>query len=92
MAKKQSIGKFPVGSRVRVKTGVASPEFPDFSVEGWTGTINEVASKKAPVTYVLEWDEPTLERMPKDYVDRCEQGGLYYRMICLSEDDLDPAT
>jgi hypothetical protein len=47
------------------------------------------ASKKTPVTYVIEWDEPTLTRIPPEYVDRCEAGGLYYRMVCLTEDDLE---
>ena len=91
MAKKQSVGKFPVGTRVQVKPGVASPEFSDHSVAGWIGTVSEVASKKPPVTYVLEWDARTLDNMPPAYVERCEQNGLYYRMICLPEDDLDAA-
>lgn len=88
MAKKQSVGKFAVGTKVKVKPGVASPEFADYSVSGWIGTVSELASKKPPVTYVIEWDEQTLGSMPPAYVQRCEQDGLYYRMICLPEDDL----
>ena len=88
MAKKTSTGRFPVGSTVRVKPGVMSPEFPDFPLSGWQGVVSE-ASKKTPVTYVIEWDEQTLARIPAEYVDRCEAGGLYYRMVCLSEDDLE---
>jgi hypothetical protein len=91
MARKKTIGKFDVGARVLVRTGVASPEFSDVPLEGWAGTIQEVAGKKSPVTYVIEWDENTLARMPPEYIRRCEEGGLYYRMVCLSENDLDPA-
>jgi hypothetical protein len=88
MAKKTSIGKFPVGAKVRVKPGVMSPEFSDFPLSGWQGMVSE-ASKKPPITYVIEWDEATLAQMPREYVDRCEAGGLYYKMIYLTEDDLE---
>jgi hypothetical protein len=29
--------------------------------------------------------------MPREYVERCEREGLYFRMVCLSEESLDPA-
>jgi hypothetical protein len=92
MAKKKSIGRFEIGTKVQVKPGVTSPEFSDFALSGWTGIVSEVAGKKTPVTYVLEWDESTLTAMPPEYVERCEREGLYFRMVCLTEDDLQPAT
>ena len=90
MAKKQA-GKFGEGARVRVRPGVPSPEFPELSLAGWTGEVSETAGKKPAVQYVIEWDAATLAAMPPDYVARCEQQGLYHRMACLKEDDLEPA-
>lgn len=88
MARKKSIGKFEVGARVKVLPGVCSPEFPDFPLEGWSGTICEVSGKKTPVNYVIEWDEATLNAMPNPYLERCETDGLYFKMICLPEESL----
>jgi hypothetical protein len=89
MAKKKTIGKFELGAKVRVKPGIVSPEFPDFSLAGWVGTVSEVANKQPPVKLLIEWDAATLSAMPSEYLARCEKDGLYYRMICLSEDDIE---
>jgi len=91
MAKKKTLGKYPVGSQVRVKDGVPSPEFPDISLGGWIGTVAEVSGKAEPFSYVLEWTDATLQNMPPDYVQKCEQEGLYHAMACLSEDALESA-
>ena len=42
MAKKKSAGGLDEGTRVRVKPNVASPEFPEVSLAGWTGAVMEV--------------------------------------------------
>lgn len=90
MAKKKVIGSIAEGMHVRVREGVMSPEFPDLSLAGWTGTVCEVTGKASPTTCVLEWDAETLQRMPAEYITRCEAGGLYHLMVCLSEDNLAP--
>lgn len=82
--------KLRVGSDVSVKDGVLSPDFRDISFGGWTGTIVEVSKKKSGTTYILEWSEATLDSMPTNYVDRCEENQLFYRMACLTPDDLEP--
>lgn len=89
MAKKKAVGKFAIGAKVRVKPGVASPEFPDFQIAGWSGTVAEATGKEPPVKLVIEWDDATLSGMPPAYVERCEKDGLYHRMICLSEDEVE---
>ena len=33
--------RFSVGDRVRVKTGVPDPDFPDIPLGGWAGTIRK---------------------------------------------------
>ena len=42
------------GTRVRARAGVSAPEFPEISIEGWTGTIFEVSGKKPATKYVIE--------------------------------------
>lgn len=90
MAKKKAIGSISEGMRVRVREGVTSPDFPEISFAGWTGSVVEVTGKASPTSCVLEWDADTLAKMPPDYVSRCEQQGLYHLMACLSEDQLNP--
>ncbi len=91
MAKKKvAIGSIAEGMRVRVREGVMSPEFPEISIAGWTGTVFEVTGKASPTNCILEWDSDTVSSMPPEYVSRCEQGGLYHLMACLSEDCLAP--
>ncbi|MDB5387131.1 MAG: hypothetical protein JWM11_2777 [Planctomycetaceae bacterium] len=90
MAKKKTLGRISEGTRVRVREGTTSPEFPEISIAGWTGTACEVTGKPPAISCVLEWDADTLARMPADYVAKCEAGGLYHLMACLSEDVLDP--
>ena len=33
---------FQVGARVRVKSGVADPDYPDIPLGGWVGTIKDI--------------------------------------------------
>lgn len=89
MAKKKSLGKFPVDSKVRVKPGVPSPEFPEITLEGWSGTVCEVSGKGDAIRYVIEWDQTTLSAMPAEYLQKCEQDGLFHAMACLGEDTLE---
>ena len=78
-----------VGARIRVKAGVAMPEFPDVLCEGWCGHVVDHTGKKADRKYVVEWDDTTLQSMPPDYVDQCEQNCLYYRMACFADEALE---
>lgn len=75
---------------MRVRADVCSPEFPEVSLSGWTGTIVESSGKAPDVKVVLEWDQDTMSRMPADYVQRCEAQQLYYAMACLAEAEIEP--
>lgn len=89
MAKKKAKNKFSAGTRIRVKEGISSPEFPEISINGWTGTITEIAGKKSQPKYMIEWDEPTLEKMPPEYLEKCEQDKLYHKMACLGGEEIE---
>lgn len=83
--------KLPVGTRIVVRQGVLSPDFPDVAFDHWTGTIVEYHGKKADPRYIVEWDDDTLAAMPDDYASRCEEQQIYHRMACLERDDVDAA-
>ncbi len=89
MAKKKASGGLEAGTRVRVREQVTSPEFPDVSLAGWTGTIAEVTGKPPALKLIIEWDTATMGRLPADYVSRCEAQQLYYAMACLGSEDVD---
>ena len=84
-------GLLSVGTRVRAKDGVVSPDFPDISFAGWTGKIVEVSGKKAPLKFFIEWEPAVVSEMPKTYIDRCEEQQIYYLWACLTESDIEPA-
>jgi hypothetical protein len=89
MAKKKALAGFAAGTRVRVRAGVMSPEFPEISISGWTGSVTEAVGKPPMVASIIEWDQPTLDAMPAEYVQECEAQQLYYRMAHLNESDLE---
>jgi hypothetical protein len=90
MAKKKATGGLE-GARVRVKPGVNSPEFPEISLAGWTGTVVETSGKPPSQSVIIEWDSGTLAAMPADYLAKCESQQLYHIMASLAADDVEPA-
>jgi len=91
MAKKKAAGGLDEGTRIRVKAGVASPDFPDVSFAGWTGSVMEVSGKPPAQKFIVEWDQQTIAGMPADYVSRCESQMLFHAMACLGGEDLELA-
>lgn len=89
MAKKKVAGGVEVGSSARVKPDVVSPEFNDIAIGGWTGRIVEVTGKSPAQKVILEWDQPTIDQMPADYVSRCEAQQLAHWMACLDLEQVD---
>ena len=89
MAKRKS-SKLSAGTPIRVNDGVAMPEFPQVDITGWTGTVSEAQGRGADIKYIVEWDDATNQRMPQEYVDHCEQHGLYAGMACLPRGDVAP--
>ena len=68
--------RFQPGIRVRVKSGVADPDFPDIPLGGWAGTIEMIEQVEDQITYEIEWDRRTLDGMHPVYKKRCERDGL----------------
>ena len=90
MAKKKASGGLE-GTRIRVKAGVSSPEFPEISLAGWTGTVVETTGKPPEQKVIIEWDSATLAAMPPEYISKCESEQLYHMMASLGSDDVETA-
>ena len=91
MAKKKATGGLEEGARIRVKPDVMSPDFPDVSFAGWTGSVAEVSGKPPAQKFIVEWDGTTIAAMPADYVSRCEAQMLFHAMACLAANDIELA-
>ncbi len=84
-------GKLAVGSKVRVKPGVASPDFADVSFAGWTATIMELSGKKPNQKFIVEFEDSVIAAMPPEYLARCEEQRLLYTMACLTAEQIEAA-
>ena len=83
--------KLDAGTRIRVRDGVAMPEFDDVDISGWTGAVAESQGRGAEIKYIVEWDAATMDRMPQSYRQHCEANGLYAGMACLAGSDVSAA-
>src|SRR5215470_5318727 len=82
---------FAVGTRVRVKPGTP-PDYPDFPIGGWAGTIQEIQQDVAPLRYLVKFDIRTLVQVHPIYRKRCERDDFSATHMWLREDDIEPAT
>lgn len=71
------------GQRVRVRSGVTMPEFPDLSIAGWNASVVEATGSGAKLKVYLQWDEEAVAALPQSYREHCEAGGLELTMACL---------
>jgi hypothetical protein len=79
---------FAVDDAVRVRPGVADPDFAGFPLGGWSGTVAAVDRKAAPRRFLVEWNQRTLEQMSPIYRTRCARDGLSVRDMWLDEASL----
>jgi len=80
---------FRIGDKVRVKSGVADPDFPDIPMGGWAGVILEI-EQDIPRTYFIKLNANTLNNLHPIYRHRCERDSLDIDQLWMSEDDLEP--
>lgn len=81
--------KLASGARVRIKPGTKIPEVPDVCADDWTGVVVEAKGRAANLQYIIEWDEETEARMPQEFIQECEQAGLFYKMACLPHTEVE---
>jgi hypothetical protein len=82
--------RFPVGTPVRVRAGTADPDFPEFPLGGWAGTVKEVDCQQSPPLLLVEWNRYTLDHMHPIYRKRCQRDDLEMESAWLNEGDLEP--
>src|SRR5438067_989479 len=83
--------RLQIGAKVRVKSCVRDPDFPDIPLGGWAGTVKEVERAEGEVTYLIAWDRATLRDMHPIYKKRCERDGLELDSMWLGDEDLEPS-
>ena len=81
--------EFSVGDRVRVRYGIADPDFPDIPLGGWAGTITEVDQRGRFPLYLIEWNQSTLDKMHPIFRKRCERDGLEETSSWQGEEDIE---
>jgi hypothetical protein len=81
--------RFKVGDKVRVKSGVKDPDFPEMPLGGWTGSIIEIIEHKGQINCVFELDKRTLASVHPIYKQRCEIDGLDYKFMGLVQEDIE---
>lgn len=84
------VARFQPGAKVRVKTGIRDPDYPDIPLGGWSGTIKEVQQFQGTITYLIAWDERTLGQIHPVYRKRCERDGLEFETMGLGGEDIEP--
>jgi len=84
-----AIPRFKLGEKVRIKSGVSDPDFPDVPLGGWSGTITEIIERKGQVNCVFELDKRTLAGIHPIYTQRCEIDGLDYKFMGLGQEEIE---
>lgn len=82
--------QFKVNDSVKVKKGVRCPDRETLDIGNWQGRIIEANEGEDVVN--IQWDSLTLEQMPLDYIQASEEEGLGWTEMCLSVDELEPAS
>lgn len=81
--------RFAVGQAVRVKPGVADPDYPDIPLGGWAGVVREVETRDvAEPVYLVRWTDETLAATHPAYRRRCDRDGLEVEQAWIGEADL----
>lgn len=86
--------KYKIGDIVKVKEGVADPDFEELTIADWQGTIIEaepINAKGECPRYLIRWDNKTLNEMSDEYLERAEIEGLDSNEMYLYESDIEPA-
>jgi hypothetical protein len=79
--------RFEPGAKVRVRYGVADPDFPDIPLGGWAGAIETVEIVDDQITYEVKWDRKTLDGMHPVYRKRRERDGLDLEPMWLGQEN-----
>ena len=77
-----------VGQSVRVREGLAMPEFPAIPIGGLGGSVTEVRGRGKQRKVILRWTEESMARLPNGYRDECDAKQLAADLVCLLASDV----
>jgi len=76
---------FKLGDSVVVKPNVIDPDL-NVNIGSWQGRISEINSKDNVVC--ISWDSLTLQQMPSDMIEQCEEEGLDWANMYLNPEEV----
>lgn len=83
---------FKVGDSVVVNKGVMDADFPNYSLEGLQGRIQEIETdEEGDISVLIAWDSHSLNSM-RDYIPLCEKEGYDWHTCYLYAEELSPTT
>ncbi|MBN1311117.1 MAG: hypothetical protein JXB30_06830 [Anaerolineae bacterium] len=82
--------KFKIGDSVVVKPGVADPDNGQ-DIGGWQGRVVSLGTYQEKKLVTIQWDSITLENMPEEVIEQCEEAGTNWAEIVLGIDEVQPA-
>src|SRR2546425_385381 len=77
------------GESVVVKPGVTDPDT-GHNIGGWQGRISAIFDEMGTLT--IQWDSHTLKSMPLTHIAWCEEEGMSWSEMNLSNHEVEPAT
>jgi hypothetical protein len=83
------MNELQVGDSVVVKPDVQDPGL-NINIEGWQGRISEI--NKEDNLICIDWDSVTLEQMPSETIDQCEEEGLDWSKWYLYTEEVELTT
>ncbi len=81
---------FSIGDSVKVKEGIMCPEDDSLCIGGWQGRVSGIEEDDNIVE--IHWDSITLKQLPREYIKKSEEKGLGWAEMCLSADEIEPAS
>lgn len=84
---------FPIGQSVVVKPGAIDPDY-GYDLTGWQGRVveNHYVDEQNNPCVTIAWDSITLEQMPVEMIERCEEDGLDWSSMGLHTREVRPAS
>lgn len=82
--------QFKVGDSVVVEPGIQDPDF-GVDIGGWQGRVTNVDLFAGNVLLSIEWDSQTLNNMPDEIIERCEEEGLSWTVMNLADYEVELA-
>ena len=88
---KQNQTAFIEGDLVHVNPGIVHNQYRDIRLGGWVGNVTRVIWL-TPISYEVDWTEPTLQQAHPIYHKRCQRDGISPKSYWLEADQLKEAS